>query len=294
MNKTVFKVPKMDCPSEEKLIRMALSDSSDVNHLSFDLASRTLTAFHDGEAEILLKKLEPLNFGAAVAGSEELNEIEENLLLAEKAKSAGNEKAELRVLKILLALNAAMFFVEIIWGLMAQSTGLIADGMDMFADAAVYGISIYAVGKAVTMQRKAARFSGYAQLALALFALVEVIRRFIFGSEPEPGYMMVVSLIALLVNVACLVLITKHRAGGVHMKASAIFSANDVIANCGVILAGALVSWTGSRIPDLAIGLIIATIVFRGAVSILKISKEKSASPSATVTDSPKFRQFPT
>jgi cation diffusion facilitator family transporter len=174
-----------------------------------------------------------------------------------------------------------MFFVEIVWGLMAQSTGLIADAMDMFADAAVYGISLYAVGKAVSMQRKAARFSGYAQLGLALFALAEVIRRFVFGSEPEPGFMMIVSLIALIVNVVCLLLITKHRSGGVHMKASAIFSANDVVANCGVILAGALVSWTGSRIPDLAIGFIIATVVFRGAISILKISSEKSSASAA-------------
>jgi Co/Zn/Cd efflux system component len=274
MNKTMFSVPKMDCPSEEKLIRMALSDLKDVELLQFDLSGRKLTAFHEGNPKKVLSKLEPLNFGAQISSTQELSEIEENLLHSEKAKASGSEKDELKVLRILLGINAVMFVIEIIWGLMAQSTGLIADGMDMFADAAVYGISLYAVGKAVSMQRKAARFSGYAQLALAGFAVAEVFRRFIFGSEPEPGYMVVVSILALIANVVCLVLISKHRSGGVHMKASAIFSANDVIANCGVILAGLLVGWTGSRIPDLMIGLLIAVVVFRGALSILKISSE--------------------
>lgn len=274
MKKTLFSVPKMDCPSEEKLIRMALADVKELDHLQFDLSGRKLAAFHETMPELLLGKLLPLNFGATIASTDELSEMEETVLLAEKAKASGNEKAELQVLKILLAINAVMFFAEVTWGLIAQSTGLIADAMDMFADAAVYGMSLYAVGKALSLQRKAARFSGYAQMTLALFALGEVVRRCFFGSDPEPGYMMAVSLVALLANVFCLVLITKHRSGGIHMKASAIFSANDVIANCGVILAGALVAWTGSRIPDLAIGFVIAAVVFRGAVSILKISAE--------------------
>jgi Co/Zn/Cd efflux system component len=55
------------------------------------------------------------------------------------------------------------------------------------------------------------------------------------------------------------------------MKASWIFSANDVIANLGVILAGGLVVWTGSRYPDLVIGLIIGLIVLNGARRILQL-----------------------
>ncbi|MEK6556482.1 MAG: cation transporter [Bdellovibrionota bacterium] len=274
MKKTVFNIPKMDCPSEEKLIRMALAGVKGIEHLKFDLQSRALTAFHEEDASAILNKLEPLNFGAVIANFGDMNEIEVNLLLAEKAKASGQEKDELGVLKILLMINAIMFIAEIILGIVAQSTGLIADAMDMFADAAVYGISLYAVGKAVSLQKKSAQFSGYAQLGLALFALAEVIRSFVFGSEPEPGYMMIVSVVALIANVVCLVLINNHRSAGVHMKASAIFSANDVIANCGVIIAGALVSWTGSRIPDLVVGFFIALVVFRGALAILKISAE--------------------
>jgi Co/Zn/Cd efflux system component len=263
----------MDCPSEEKLIRMALDSLNGIAFLQFDLTGRSLTAFHETDPSAILKKLEPLNFGAKHEKTEKLSEMEEGLLLGEKAKAQGQEKSEASVLKILLVINAVMFVAEIILGYVAQSTGLIADAMDMFADAAVYGISLYAVGRIKSLQLKAARISGYAQMALAVFALSEVIRRFIFGSDPESGYMISVSLVALVANVICLMLISRHRESGVHMKAGLIFSANDVIANAGVIVAGILVHFMKSPYPDLVIGLIIATVVFRGTFSILKISR---------------------
>lgn len=277
MTKTVFRVPKMDCPSEEKLIRMALGSQSGITHLKFDLTDRVLTAFHETDENEILKKLEPLNFGAVQVETQELSEVEENLLQLEKAKTEGNESSEAKVLKILLAINAVMFVFEMILGFIAQSTGLIADSMDMFADAAVYGVSLYAVGKSVFLQRKAARMSGYMQMLLAAFALFEVVRRFFYGSDPEPSFMIWVSLMALVANVTCLILISRHRKGGVHMKASQIFSANDVIANIGVLIAGVLITATNSRIPDLVIGLIIAVVVFRGSLAILKISKNPEA-----------------
>lgn len=143
----------------------------------------------------------------------------------------------------------------------------------MLADAVVYGLNLYAVGRTVQLQKRAAKFSGILKFVLALWVLVEVLRRFILGSDPEPLYMVGVATVALIANVTCLVLLSKHRAGGVHMKASWIFSANDVIANIGVILAGILVAVTSSRLPDLIIGLIICVVVLRGAIKIMKISR---------------------
>jgi len=276
MRESVFSIPKMDCPSEEQLIRTALAPLEEIKLLKFDLNDRRLTAFHETETPKILEKLAPLNFGATIKSDRTINEIEENLILVEKAKIFGNQESESNVLKVLLAINATMFVAEIIFGFIAQSTGLIADAMDMLADAAVYGVSLYAVGKALSMQRKAARMSGYMQMALALFAFVEVLRRFIFGSDPEPNYMMVVSLVAFVANVSCLALISKHREGGVHMRASWIFSTNDVLANIGVVIAGVLVKVFRSPWPDLVVGAIIAVIVCRGAVSILKISSAES------------------
>lgn len=265
----------MDCPSEEKLIRMALSGHSAIKSMSFDLAKREMTLKHEGDYSPILKLLEPLNFGAKITSSHILDSSAEESDPDEF--EATGAPGEARVLKILLAINALMFVIEITLGWIAQSTGLIADSLDMFADAAVYGVSLYAVGKALVRQRQAARLSGYLQLLLAATAIFEVGRRFYFGSEPFASYMMAVSLLALVANVSCLALISKHRTGGVHMQASWIFSANDVIANLGVILAGALVFVTKSPYPDLIIGAIIAVIVFRGAIKILKISSPQPA-----------------
>lgn len=273
MQKTLLSVPGMDCPSEEKLIRMALNGHSAVKALHFDLAKREMTVVHDGEAAPVVRLLEPLNFGTRIIRSEP-----HALAVGDADNFAPvGEPGEAKVLKALLAINALMFLVELTFGWIAQSTGLVADSLDMFADAAVYGVSLYAVGKAIQRQRQAARLSGYLQLLLAITAIVEVARRYYFGSEPFVLYMVAVSCLALVANVSCLALISKHRTGGVHMQASWIFSANDVIANIGVILAGALVYVTKSPYPDLIIGGIIAAIVFRGALKILKISSPQIA-----------------
>ena len=166
-----------------------------------------------------------------------------------------------------------MFVVEAALGFYAQSTGLIADSLDMLADATVYGISLYVVGKGISQQAKAASVSGVLQIILGLGVLFEVVRRSLYGSEPQSMLIMAVGLLALIANVACLMLISKHRDGGVHMRASWIFSTNDVIANVGVICSGALVWLLGSRYPDLVIGAIISAVVVRGGIKILKDAK---------------------
>ena len=183
-------------------------------------------------------------------------------------------KSESRVLIILLSINGFMFFVEFALGWWAQSTALIADAMDMLADAMVYGVGLYAVGKAISIKVMAASISGWLQITLGLLVLSDILRRFIYGSEPVSELMMIVGFLALIANIICLVLISKHRNGEVHMRASWIFSKNDVIANVGVILAGGLVALTGSRLPDLIIGLIVATVVIRGGFIILHNARQ--------------------
>jgi Co/Zn/Cd efflux system component len=127
-------------------------------------------------------------------------------------------------------------------------------------------------------QAQAARISGYLQIILGLGVLFEVLRRLLFGSDPQSFLIMGVGALAFLANIICLVLIAKHRDGGVHMRASWIFSTNDVIANLGVIISGALVAIVGSRYPDLIIGTIISMVVVRGGLKILKDAKETQES----------------
>lgn len=262
--RSVFHIPGMDCPSEEQMVRMRLADLP-VAALAFDLPARRLVVDHGGTAADILARLEPLGFGAQLA--------ESRALTVDEARCAppADDAAEARALWVLLAINAAMFVVELGAGIWARSAGLIADAMDMFADAAVYGVALYAVGRAAAHKLGAARLAGVLQLLLALAALAETVRRMMTGALPEAVGMMGIALLALAANVACLLIIARHRHGGAHMRASYIFSANDVIANVGVIAAGALVAWTGSAWPDWIIGLVIGAVVLAGAVRILRL-----------------------
>jgi cation diffusion facilitator family transporter len=178
------------------------------------------------------------------------------------------------VLIILLLVNGGMFVLEIILGFLAQSTALVADALDMLADATVYGISLYAVGRDFRHKVSAARVSGIFQIILGIGVLLEVVRRFMVGSSPEPWFMIGVGVVALAANSVCLALISKHRHGEIHMRASWLFSRNDVLANLGVISAGVLVIAFESYVPDLLVGATISAIVIFGGTRILRDARQ--------------------
>jgi Co/Zn/Cd efflux system component len=263
MNKTRFAVPKMDCAAEERLVRIALEGRAGVRRIQADLGARQLVVVHEGDATAIAAVVRPLNLGAEILETTEAPELDE----VEPPSSV----EEARALKIVLAINAAMFAGEAIGAWMADSSALLADSLDMFADAAVYAIALFGVHRAQATQLKAAHVSGVLQLLLAAGALAEVLRRVVFGSEPEAPLMVVVALAALTANVTCMWLLARHRHGGAHMKASWIFTTNDVIANLGVIVAAGMVGLTGSNVPDLVVATVIALVVLNGAVRILRL-----------------------
>lgn len=254
----------MDCPSEEQLIRTALSDAEAVERLDFDIPQRGLTVWHRGDVAPIRSRLDTLRLGAELVASK---------VAATGEEPTGTERDQSRVLRWVLGINLAMFVVEFATGWLAESSGLLADSLDMLADAAVYGMSLYAVGRASSFQRRAARASGWLQLVLAFGVLAEVARRAVQGSAPEPHTIMGIAALALAANVICMLALARHRSGGAHMQASWIFTTNDVIANAGVILAGVLVSWTSSSVPDLVVGTLIGLLVLRGAVRILRLGR---------------------
>lgn len=262
LRESSFAVPKMDCPSEERMIRLALDGIEGVADLSCDLACRRVRVLHRGDVAPIDAKLATLGLGAQL--------IETSDALPQ-ATAIPDPAREARTLKLLLGINAAMFVIEIATALVARSAGLLADSLDMFADAAVYGLALYAVGRSARAKLRTAHLAGWLQAALATLALVEVARRFVHGSAPESPLMMAMAALALVANATCLWLVMKHKEGGAHMRASIIFSANDVLANLGVIAAGALVAVTGSRYPDLVIGGVIGAVVLLGAWRILRL-----------------------
>tara|TARA_R110002153_G_scaffold85490_2_gene213303 strand:- start:3320 stop:4108 length:789 start_codon:yes stop_codon:yes gene_type:complete len=262
MKKTVFEITKMDCPSEENLIRMKLDGIPGIEHLDFDIPNRKLAVFHDGQADQIETLILELNLGGQKLKTEETAQTQ----FAENS----NQK---KLLWTVLSINFLFFIIEMTTGLISKSMGLVADSLDMLADSFVYGISLFAVGGTLIRKRRIAKLAGYFQILLAVMGFGEVLRRF-FGAEQLPNFttMIMVSVFALIANGICLYLLQKSKSKEeAHMKASMIFTSNDVIINLGVIVAGLLVNVLNSNKPDLIIGTIVFILVIQGARRILKL-----------------------
>jgi len=262
--KTTFNISRMDCPSEERMIRMKLEGLTHIQSLQFDIPARKLEVYHTDKYDDVLAALESLQLDTRFVSSEptEIESLE------------ADHRQERRVLWQVLFINFFFFVLEMLTGFIAGSMGLVADSLDMLADSVVYGLSLLAVGGTVSRKKGIAGAAGYFQLGLAVLGFGEVIRRFVgYGETPDFYLMIIISLLALAGNAICLYLLQKSKSKEAHMQASMIFTSNDVIVNLGVIVAGVLVYLTTSRLPDLAIGTIVFILVGRGAYRILQLSK---------------------
>jgi Co/Zn/Cd efflux system component len=183
------------------------------------------------------------------------------------------EKNQSKLLWTVLGINFLFFIIELTTGLFSKSMGLVADSLDMLADSFVYGMSLLAVGRTLLKKKRIAKLAGYFQIALAVIGFVEILRRFMVNEQmPNFSTMIVVSILALIANGVCLYLMQKSKSKEeVHMKASLIFTSNDIIINTGIITAGILVHYLKSSQPDLIIGTIVFVLVIQGALRILKL-----------------------
>lgn len=264
MQKTIFIVQKMDCPSEEQLIRLKLANVENISALEFDIPNRKLAVYHTGEYKPIFNEISLLDLDASIAESQ----------TAELPATSYDVVKERNLLWQVLWINFVFFLLEIATGIMSRSMGLVADSLDMLADSLVYGLALFAVGGSLLQKKNIVRLSGFFQLVLAVFGIVEVLRRF-FGTEEPPMFqtMILISALALIGNIASLMLLQRSRNTEAHMQASKIFTSNDVIANVGVMFAGGLVYATASKIPDLIVGAFVFLVVARGAYRILQLAK---------------------
>ena len=174
-----------------------------------------------------------------------------------------------RVLQLVLAINAAMFAAEFGAGVVARSTALMADSLDMFGDALVYGLSLYALSRGDRWKAGAALVKGGAILLLSLWVIVDIVMKLRVGVVPESGLMAGFGALALAANGLCLALLWRHRSADVNMSSTFECSRNDVVSNLGVLLGAAGVWLTGSGWPDILVGAIIVTILLRSAVRVI-------------------------
>lgn len=193
--------------------------------------------------------------------------------MASCCETEARDARQRRLLWAVLVANALMFVIEFTVGWLAQSTGLIADSLDMLADAAVYSIGLYAVGRAPVHKARAALVNGGVQFALGLLVCVDVARRTLTGSDPNAVAMGWMGALALAVNLFCFVALTRQKGDDINLHASWVCARNDMAANVGVMLAAVLVVLAGSSWPDLVIGLGIAGLILHSSVGIIRAAR---------------------
>jgi cation diffusion facilitator family transporter len=189
------------------------------------------------------------------------------------AKSCEIDKlreTQTRVLQIVFGINAVMFVAEFTAGLVAQSTALMADSVDMFGDATVYAMSLYALNRGPRWRAGAALVKGGIILAFGAWIVFEIVQKISYGVSPAASLMGIFGFIALTANIACLMLLWRFRRHDINMRSTFECSRNDVIANVGVLVAALGVWETGAAWPDIMVGLIVAALFVRSALSILR------------------------
>jgi cation diffusion facilitator family transporter len=180
-----------------------------------------------------------------------------------------------RVLLIVLAVNAVMFLAEFFVGLVAHSTALLADSVDMLGDAIVYGFSLYVIGRGLVWHARAALLKGGIMAAFAVVVAGEVGLKIARGLVPEAGMMTGMGLLALAANASVLVFLWRHRGDDINMRSAWLCSRNDVIANTGVLLAAGGVWLSGSAWPDIAVGLFIAALFSVSARDVIRDARRQ-------------------
>jgi cation diffusion facilitator family transporter len=175
-----------------------------------------------------------------------------------------------RVLHIVLWINLAMFLIEVVAGLIAHSTALLADSVDMLGDAIVYGFSLYVIARAPVWQARAALLKGIIMAGFGVGVVAEVVSKLVRGLRPEAEVMWVVALVALVANASVLAFLWRHRADDINMRSVWLCSRNDVIANGAVLLAALGVGLTRSAWPDILVGLAIAALFGMSAAGVIR------------------------
>lgn len=174
-----------------------------------------------------------------------------------------------QVLRIVLAINVALFLVELSAGIAASSTSLMADSLDSLGDALVYAFSLYVLFRSERWRAGAALLKGLIMLGFGIAITVTLIDKALAPVLPVAEMIGGFGVFALACNATCLILLTRHRSDDINMESVWLCSRNDIMANFGVIAASVGVAATDSMWPDFAIGTMIALVFLRSAFYVV-------------------------
>ena len=174
-----------------------------------------------------------------------------------------------RVLWIVIAINAAMFLLEMSAGQIAGSKALQADALDFLGDALTYGLSLAVIGMSIRVRSTAALLKGASLLAMGLWVFASTAYQILVLGVPRAEIMGAIGLLALVANLASVVLLMRYKDGDANVRSVWLCSRNDAIGNVAVIIASAAVWLTASAWPDLIVALLMAGLFLRSAQLIL-------------------------
>ena len=180
------------------------------------------------------------------------------------------QKRQSRTLKAVLGINLVMFLVEFVAGILARSTALMADSLDMLGDALVYGFSLYVVTRHDGWKAASAFMKSGIMAFFGLFVLGQATYKVLHPVTPAFELIGLIGLLALAANATCLWLLWSHRSEDVNMRSVWLCSRNDIIANSAVLAAAAGVWMLESQWPDLVVGLGIAVLFLRSSVKVYR------------------------
>ncbi len=182
------------------------------------------------------------------------------------------KKNQLKTLKIVLLINVILFCLTAYYGYIADSTGLLSESLDDFGDAVTYALSLYVVYKSDQMKARVAFIKGCLILLGAIFVIYKVIQHTLDSTIPVFETMGLVGVIALLLNLTCLFLLTRHREEDINMSSVWECSRNDIFNNLSIILAAILVWVGGSGWPDIVVGLVLSVLLIKSSYKVLRNS----------------------
>ena len=181
---------------------------------------------------------------------------------------AGHKK----VLQIVLGINAVLFAVELTAGLLAHSTALLADSLDMLGDSLVYGFSLYVLWRSAWWKAWAAFLKGAIMALFGAGVLIEALSKTLSGVVPVAEAMGVIGVLVLLGNGTCFLLLFRHRSDDLNMRSTWLCSRNDIIANLAVLAAAVAVKISAAAWPDILVGAAIAALFLKSAFTVLRES----------------------
>lgn len=172
-------------------------------------------------------------------------------------------------LYLALVINGVMFLAEFAGGLLAESTALLGDSLDMLGDASVYAVTLYALSASARTRAGIAMLKGLAMAVFGVFVLIQAARHAVAGAIPDVGLMLKFGGAALIANLLCFALLYRHRSDDLNLHSAWLCSRNDLIGNLSVLVAAGTVYATGMVWPDIVVGTAIALLFLHSGQQVL-------------------------